>query len=83
MFEVLVYGLIFFIIPATVLSIFAITLYRFKSAQKKNKACPGSFSEGEIKKRKIMLIVSSVITGVFVAMMIGICAIMYMAVAYM
>lgn len=83
MLESLIYGVIFFVIPAIVLGVFAITLYRYLSARKKNEASPGSFSDYEIRKRKIIMIVASVITGVFAVMAIGLCALMYVAVAYM
>lgn len=83
MLESLIYGVIFFVIPAIVLGIFAVTVYRFVSARKKNEASPGAFSDGEIKKRKIMMIVASVITVIFVIMVVCICALMYVAVAYM
>ena len=44
---------------------------------------PGTFSDAEIKKRKIMLIVLSVIAGALAAIVIGFIALMFMAVAFM
>ena len=65
MFGVLLYDILFFGIPAVVFVGFVISLIRFVSARSKNKKMPGTYSDNEIKKRKIMLIILSVIIGVF------------------
>lgn len=83
MFGVLLYDILFFGIPAIVFVLFVISLVRYVSAKIKNKKIPGSFSESEIKKRKIMLIILSVIIGVFAVVVIGFTALLFMAVAYM
>lgn len=83
MWSVLLYKLLFFGIPAIVLVLFVVSLVRYVVAKRKNKKMPGSFSDSEIKKRQIMLIVLSVIVGVFVVVVVGFIALMFMAVAYM
>lgn len=83
MFGVLLYDILFFGIPAIVFVLFVISLVRYVAAKIKNKKIPGSFSESEIKKRKIMLIILSVIIGVFAVVVIGFTALLFMAVAYM
>lgn len=83
MFGILLYDILFFGIPAILLALFGISLYRYVSAKKQNKAAPGTFSDEEIKKRKIMLIVLSVIVGILVVVVIGFLALLFMAVAYM
>ena len=81
--DILLYGILFFAIPAISIVLFIISLYRYISAKKQNEKAPGTFSAGEIKKRKIFLIVLSVIVGVPTAIAIGFIAIMFMAIAYM
>lgn len=83
MFGVLLYDILFFGIPAVVFVWFVISLIRFVSAKSKNKKMPGTYSDNEVKKRKIMLIILSVIIGVFAVVVIGFIALLFMAVAYM
>ena len=83
MFGILLYDILFFSIPIILIALFGISVYRYVSAKKQNKVAPGTFSDDEIKKRKIMLIVLSVITAVLAAIVIGFIALMFMAVAFM
>ena len=79
----MLYYIFFFACPIVLIALFVISADRYVSAKKQNKAAPGTFSDAEIKKRKIMLIVLSVIAGVFAAIVIGFIALMFTAVAYM
>ncbi|MBQ8523469.1 MAG: hypothetical protein IJ457_02470 [Clostridia bacterium] len=83
MFGILLYDILFFSIPIILIALFGISVYRYVSAKKQNKAAPGTFSDDEIKKRKIMLIVLSVITAVLAAIVIGFIVLLFMAVAFM
>ena len=83
MFGVLLYDILFFAIPAILLALFGISVYRYVSAKKQNEAVPGTFTEEEIKKRKTMLIVLSVIAGVLATVVIGFVILLYMAIAFM
>ena len=83
MFGILLYDIIFFAIPIILIALFGISLYRSISAKKQNKSVPGTFSDAEIKKRKIMLIVLSVIAGVLAVIVLGFIALLFMAVAFM
>lgn len=83
MFGILLYDIFFFAIPIILMVLFGISLYRFVSAKKQNKVAPGTFSDVEIKKRKIMLIVLSVIAGVLAVIVVGFIALLFMAVAFM
>ena len=83
MFGILLYDILFFSIPIILIALFGISVYRYVSAKKQNKVAPGTFSDDEIKKRKIMLIVLSVITGVLAAIVIGFIVLLFMAVAFM
>ena len=47
------------------------------------KKNPGAFSADEIKKRRLLFIVSAVIAAVLVAVVVGFIALLFMAVAYM
>ena len=80
---ILLYDILFFSIPIILIALFGISVYRYVSAKKQNKVAPGTFSDDEIKKRKIMLIVLSVITAVLVAIVIGFIVLLFMAVAFM
>lgn len=78
-----VYNILFFAIPIALIALYGVSLYRYRSAKNQNKTAPGTFSDSEIKKRKTVLTVLSVMTGILVAVVIGFIALMYMAVAFM
>ncbi len=75
--------IMFFGIPTIAFLFFISSLYRYKCAKKKNKEMPDSFSIEEVKKRKIMLIVSAVIAGVLIITVVSLIVMLMMAVAYM
>lgn len=83
MFGILLYDILFFAIPATLIALFGVSLYRYVSAKKQNKAAPGIFSDDELKKRKMMLIVFSAVAGVLAAVVIGFVGLLFMAIAFM
>lgn len=83
MFGIVLYDLLFFGIPAILIVLFGISVYRYVSAVKQNKEVPGTFSPEEIKKRRIALIVFSVAAGILVAVVIGFVWLLFMAVAFM
>lgn len=83
MFGIMFYDILFFGIPAVLFVLFGVSLYRYKTAKEENKQNPGAYSPEEMKKRKLMLIIASVIAGVLVAVVIGFIALMFMAVAFM
>lgn len=74
---------LYFAIPVAAILFFIVSLCLFLSARKQNKQQPGSVSAQTLRKRKIMLIVSSVIAGVLAAIVIVFIALLYMAVAFM
>ncbi len=83
MFEVIIFDVLFFAIPSVLILLFGISMYRYLSAKKQNKKVPGTFSPEEIQKRKIIFIILSVVTGIFLAVVIGFIALLFMAVAFM
>lgn len=82
MTDVLIYS-IFFGTPLVAIIIFGICLYCFISAKKANKANPGTFSNETIKKRKLALIITSIVAGAIVFMTISIMIEITLAIAYM
>lgn len=74
---------LYFAIPVAAILFFIVSLCLFLSARKQNKLQPGSVSAQTLRKRKIMLIVSSVIAGILAAIVIAFIALLYMAVAFM
>lgn len=78
-----IYSFLFFAIPVSMVAFFGISLYRFVRAVSTNKKNPGAFSADEIKKRRLLFIVSAVIAAVLVAVVLGFIALLFMAVAYM
>lgn len=77
------YDLFYLGTPVAVLVLFVISLCRYLSAKKRNKAEPGRVSDTDLKKRRIMLIVTAALLGVLVAIVIALAALLSMAVAYM
>lgn len=69
----------FFMIPACAVAFWVYSLVKYTKARKAPESC----SEEKKKALKTQLIVSSVIAGVLVGAVIGICVLMFMAVAYM
>ena len=71
MLETLLYGFLFFAIPLFFTVLWGISISRYRSAKKQNRKEPGTVPAEEIKKRKIRLIVLSIITGALLAVVIG------------
>ncbi len=82
LFILLIDALIFGV-PLIFLSFLGISLFRFLYAKNKNKKTPDTYTKNEIKKRKITLIVVSVINGVFFSIVIGFIILFGMALANM
>lgn len=69
--------------PTAILLFFICSLVAYISAKKKNEAAPGTYTPERITTRKILLIVSSVILGVIVAIVVGFMALLATAVIFM
>lgn len=83
MFGIILYDILFFAVPTILIVLFGISLYRYISARNQNRAVPGTYSDAEIKNRKMMLLVTAVIAGVLAVVVIGFIVILFMAVAFM
>ncbi len=83
MFGVLVYDSLFFTIPVVLLTFWGISIYRYVSAKKRNSKDPETFSPSEMKTRKIVLIIASILAGVFIVIVIGFIVLLFSAIAFM
>lgn len=73
----LLYSLLVMILPLGTIVFFIVSLVRYVSGKK------AGCQEQELKRRKVLLVVSSVMMGVLVASLIGIIVLLYMAIAFM
>ncbi len=80
---ILTTALLFYAVPLAALVFFVVSLVRFIIAKNKYKRFPESFDERNLSKLRMLLIISSVIIGVLLAIVIGFAALLTMAVAYM
>lgn len=76
--ELVLYGL-----PVAIVIFFIVSLVRFMAAKSKNRKAEGTFSAEEMKKRKVTLIVASILAAALLLFIIGLIALMFLAVAYM
>ena len=75
--------IVFYGIPLGALAFFVGSLVRFCGGRKANRLTPCAVPAEEMRVRKVMLVVSSVIVGVLAAVVIGFTVLLYMAVAFM
>ena len=74
---------LFFAVPIISFIFFAGCLISFIAAKNKNKRDPDSYSDAEMKNKRNLLTISSVIFGFFATVIIVLIALLYTAVAYM
>ncbi len=72
-----------YLIPLSAIVFFIVSLCCYISAKKRYNTDPNDFNSQKKQTTKTLLIVSSIIMGVLLAVVIGFMALMYMAVAYM
>ncbi len=72
-----------YLIPMTSIVFFIVSLCDYISSKKQYKIEPNEVNEQKKNATKSLLIVSSVIMGVLLAVVIGFMALMFTAVAYM
>ena len=83
MLALLLYELFFFAIPAAIVILFGVSLFRYLAARRKNRRQPDSVSAEEMKRRKSFLIILSVMMAVLLAAVVGLISLLYLAIAYM
>ena len=69
--------------PILLIAFLVLSIGRYKSAKKANQKEPGTFSEEEMKKRKLFLIVMVVIALVMAAISVGFIIVVANSIAYM
>lgn len=72
-----------YLIPLAAIVFFITSLCNYIGAKKQNKSEPSETNEQKKNTTKSLLIASSVIMGVLLAVVIGFIALMYTAIAYM
>ena len=75
--------ILFYSIPAAVIAFFVVSLIRYLRAKKKNRNMPGTYTDTQLKARRLCLIVSSVIAGVLVTVVLAFACLLFMAIAFM
>lgn len=75
--------LIYLAVPIAALVFFLVSLCLYISAKNQERRLPGSVNPQTLQTRKVMLIVSSVIAGVLVAVLIGFMILVMSSIAYM
>lgn len=83
MFVKLLWDLMFFGVPAVLLIFLGVSIFRYVTAKRKNAKAPDTYSSREMKARETLLIVSAVLTGFFLAILIGLIMLLTMAIAHM
>lgn len=82
LFGYFIYAL-YFGLPAVSVIWFAVSLYRFSIAKHRMKHGKQQYSDAEMKRRKIHLIISSVLFGVIALIVVSFIVLLMMAVAFM
>ncbi len=73
----------FFVIPLLSVIVFVVSLILFCCGKSKNKRYPGSVSAETMEERKLFLIISSIVAGVFVFSTVAVSLLVYSIIAYM
>ena len=72
-----------FFVPIALVFTFGLSIFLYCHAKHKNKKSPGTYTEDQIRNRKVFLIVFSGIFGLAVFVAVGFTALLFMAVAFM
>lgn len=78
-----IFSILLYMIPLLFFAFFIISLVMYIKTIKQNKKCPDSTLQAKITTWRVLLIVSSVLAGIMLAIVIAIIALMYMVIAYM
>ena len=74
---------LYYIIPLFAVLFFCISLFRYLYAKRRNKRIPGTYTDTQMKSRKVWLIVSSVVAGILAVVVLAFIGLLMMAVAFM
>ncbi len=75
--------IILIVVPLSLFGGFVVSMYRYLNGKRKNRIAPGSVSADEMKKRKIMVIISVACIVVLAVTAVGLVALFALAIAYM
>jgi len=76
-------SVLFFALPVASVVFFLVSLVAYLRARSANRRQSGTYSAAQLKTRLVLLVVSAIVAGVLVACVVGIVALLYMAVAFM
>jgi len=76
-------SILYYLIPAAAISFFIGSLLAYFTAKHKNKRAPGTYTDAQIKSRKVCLVVSSVIAGILAVVVLAFIGLLMMAIAFM
>ncbi len=79
----LMFTMFFYVIPLATFALFVVSLIAYIVAKRANKRVPGTFSHKQIRIRKILLIISSVIAAVFIFVFISLISLLTTAITLM
>ena len=79
----LFYDVMFYTTPIILVIIYAICARYYRKAKKQNQEVPGSYTQEEIKFRKILKNVVAVLAGLSVGIVVGCIGLLYLAIAFM
>ena len=74
---------LYYIIPLFAVLFFGISLFRYLYAKRRNKRIPGTYTDAQMKSRKVWLIVSTVVAGILAVVVLAFIGLLMMAVAFM
>jgi len=74
---------LYYIIPVGAILFFIISFARFRDAKAKNKRKPGTYSDAQMKSRKVCFVVSAAIAGILAVVVLAFIGLLMMAVAFM
>ena len=79
----IIYSAIYLSLPLALLAFFVISLVLYCRAKAGNKREPGTYTDDQVRLRLTLLIISACIAGIMLLCVVGLIALMFMAVAYM
>lgn len=77
------FSLLLYLIPLLAITFFITSICNYSTAKKSHKAEPNDLNAHKMNTSKKLLIVSTIVMVVFLAIIIGFIAMMYTAIAYM
>lgn len=77
------FSLLFYGVPALLVLLWVVCLWRYLRAKKMEKDQPGSVSPSDLDTKRTLMIIMSVVVGALALIALGLFALLSLAVAYM